>query len=1009
MRGKIGQDPVIIDVPYSASSDTGSMSSRSTEESPGPDTPPASISDNQDRRYVWKPEHDVEIPIAYDKTKSTKPTKQPSAVNVHDNDRGRRAMPRIDTDLARSKSTGGPSPTLERARSPYASGPQDRKPKGDRFSGEYLLSPEMMSPRPRLNGSQRANSYCSPKLENSAAPRQTDQHSDRSSQPVFPPVAPLGRHASASHFGTASYSSTRDLDPKADLARLRQPARPTLQNHRSQSYHTPLPVEVHNTGRPDPPRESPSQPCPPRMGKQKLPMDYTEKPPSTGRTRSRSRHHYGHSDESDNDSAKYRTTSSQLSPNTPSQLSSSYFDHGRQHERRDSSKRPDQRRSLTNSEMEAHPVNLQSLISGEGIHHVLNATALTAMLNKESLPGRRASPRPSPRPSPSASPIASPHSSPKASPISSPHASPPKSPPNERRTNPIAGLKKASPASRPSSPLSSHSSTLATDSNIGSHEIELGGRPRPVSRRTTPLPAPRVEESAPMLAPGIVVRSPSPARPARPARPAKSSSAEAADLQYPHGRAGSVATTDLPGHSSLRPTGFFGRPRSASSVDVRPQLSVNPVPFLQPSNSTPSPTSRPTPTSPGLASPSDRYKPAYLESTFYTTRSSSSHPDPSSVSTRSRSYAPTPPSPGQRSHSSVPMPESALPRAASSASMPVVPALPLKPLTSLPICPRPDPVASHNDWYTLHHNTAFAICPDCRHNVFGANFDRYLMPHPFSPNRKTKCDLNNPWIRLACLLQGPDVKLLSKLSDVTSKEDECPGDEDAPRDWYRLEDPASGKHISNFNACPQCVHSLELLFPSWRGEFYRSRHHDLKDRVCSLRSSSTRFGEYLDMIVESAQEAEKNRKQPNTAPVSSLAKKIASIRDCPRDSMESRKPWHIHSHVPEFTICPACYEDVVYPLVKGGFSIAKQVDREPQVFPNPEVEVCCHLYSKRMRKIFREACEDDDLEHLRHNALKRHMLQQDLFAVLAERESHPEDEEVDKRGRELLEMWRKKE
>ena len=1003
MRGKIGQDPMIMDVPYSNGSDAGSTDSRSSDESPGPETPPASVSDNQDRRYVWKPEHDVEIPIAYDRAKGPKPTKQPSAVDLRDNDRGRKAMPKLDTDLARSRSTGGAPPPLERARSPYASGPQDRKPKGDRFSGEYLLSPDVMSPRPRMAESQRAQSHCSPAIGKPATQRDVNQNRDRNPHPIRPPVAPLGRHASDSDPGIMKYATTRDSDPRVDTSRQRQPARPTLENQRTQSHHVPRPVEIHNTGKPDQVRDNPRQSVRPTMERHRSSVDYLEGPSSSGGTRPRSRHHHGHSDESDNDSARFRQTSSQLSPQTPSKYSNSYFDDGRHDERRASSKRPDQRRSLTTSETESHPVNLKSLVSGEGIHHVLNATALSAMLNQESMPARRASPRPSPRPSPGVSPMASPHASPYASPTTSPYASPPRTPPNERRTNPITGLKKDSPASRPS-PLSSHPSILATDPNLGPHETDHGGRPRLVSRRTTPLLAPRVDEPAPMLAPGISVRSPSPAY------HAKANTAQSGQFQHPHSRADSVAETELPQSSSLRP-GYSGRRRALSSADVRPQLTVNPASFVQPSDSALSPTTRPRPTSPGLPSPSERYKPGYLESGAPAVRSSSSHPDSSTAGTRSKSYAPTPPSPGQRSHSSVPMSGPSRPRAMSSSSRPVFPAPPPKP-ASLPICPRPDRVAGKNDWYTLHHNTAFAICPDCRENVFGANYERYLMPHTVPTQRKTQCDLNNPWIRLACLLHGPDINILGKLSEITSKEDECPRDEEEPREWYHLEDPASGKRISNFNACPQCVHSLELLFPSWRGEFYRSQssnHHELKERTCALRASSIRFGEYLDLVIESANEADRARKAPDSTRVAQLAKRIASIRDCPRDSMESRKAWHIHSHVPEFTICPACHEDVVYPLAKKGLSIAKQIDREPQMFPNPEVEVCCHLYSTRMRKILREACEDDDLEHLRHNALKRHMLQQDLFAVLAERESHPGDEEVDRRGRELLEMWRKKE
>ena len=61
-----------------------------------------------------------------------------------------------------------------------------------------------------------------------------------------------------------------------------------------------------------------------------------------------------------------------------------------------------------------------------------------------------------------------------------------------------------------------------------------------------------------------------------------------------------------------------------------------------------------------------------------------------------------------------------------------------------------------------------------------------------------------------------------------------------------------------------------------------------------------------------------------------------------------------------------------------------------------------------MRKVFKEACEDDDFEHLRYKAHRRHLLQQDLWDVLKEREKHPGDEEVKERGQALFEEWKSK-
>ncbi len=998
MRGKIGQDPMIIDVPYG--SDTRSMSS-SGDESSGPETPPSSSNEHRGSQYSWKPGRRTDVPVD-GKLNASRPSQQPSRADLNEFDnRGRKAMPKLDTDLAQSNPNAERPPQLERERSPYVSGPQDRKLKGDRFSGEHLLSPDIRSLRTVLSQSGRSHSH----YDHRAAEPQPKHTRD---SPMRPTPPPLGRHASANDPRTTKAANNQELVSSPDDPRRSQ--RPTMGSQRTQSHQTPQIVEVHDSGRPSHVHDNPRQSVRPSLEGRRSTIECPEKLPHTGRVRSKSKSHHGHSSEPDSEAARINGTPSQLSPQTPSKHPNGYFSEAKQDPRRPSSRRPDPRRSLTTADPDAPAVNLRSLVSGEGIHQILNATALNAALNKDPALARRASPRPSPRPSPGVSPLASPD----ASPTGSPYASPPRTPPNGHRANPVISLKRNSPASRPSSPLSSHSSTLGADPGTGPHSIDPSDRHRlpPLkSRHTTPLVSPPVDQPKENLAPGIVVRSPSPL----PAKHGKSFSPESGELHNTHSKAGSIAPRDSPSPSTLRPAGVSERRRSASSADVRPQLTVNPAPFLQPSELPSSPGSRSRGTSPGLMSRSDRYKPAYLDTSSPTVGSSSSRPEPNPPAQRSRSYAFSPISPGLRSHSALPAPlVSSRPRATSSAPAPVVIAQPLKPLPSLPICPRPKRVAGYNDWYTLQHNTAFAICPDCRENVFGANSERYLMPKSMSSSRKTQCDLNNPWIRLSCLLRGPDLNILGALSEVTSKEKECPEDYDEPRDWYRLEDPENNKHISNFNACPQCVHSLEVLFPSWRDVFYRSHsshthNHELKERQCSLRVSRLRLGDYLDMIVASAQEAEKSRRKPNTEPVAKLAKQLAAITECPKDRMLPQKSWHVHAHMPEFTICQECYEEVIYPLAKGGSTIAANFDKQPQKFPNPTVEACCQLYSQRMRKVFEEACDDDDWEHLRHTAMKRHMLQQDILGTLVESSQYPVDDEIKERLGKLLEEWKKKE
>lgn len=1019
MRGEIGQNPMIIDVAYSTSNDSGSNYYGDSDDSSEPETPPASDSDNPDRRYVWKPKPDIPIPQAYNTTKQAKSSLREQTAGGQNSNRGRNAMPKLDTGMYRSKSTGGPRPQLERARSPYASGPQDRNSKAQRFSGEYLLSPDVMNPRGHYADSPRSQSQYFSRPKESPISNMPVLGEDRPRQPVRPQCQRSHSHYVPGPKGKEE--SGRDNQP-THMPRV--PVRPTM-DRRSSALPYP--------SNPPPPTKKATQDwnsltesSRPSMGRRVTEMPYPVSLPPAHDAQPQSKRPSGPHNDSDSDRNSAGGKSDRDIRQRPPVLKATKVKDRRHHDRQSSSELPASRhrRSVPSSGTDGPPVNFSSLLSGAAIHQTL-----AAMLNGDHTAGRKASPRPSPGPSPGVSPSVSARGSAK----SSPYSSPPRTPPSERshhRVYPVTGLKKDSPSSRPTSPLSSRSSTwtMEQDQNVCESDQTKRSRPVPLrSRQTAPLPAPKVEEPEHLEppTPGIYVRSPSPAK------HAKSFSAEAGEPQS--SRPGMGLRPDLSEEAShvteLRPTGFSGRPRSASSTDVRPQLTVNPAPFVRESESPLSPHTRSRDRSPGFMSPADRYKPQTLEPASPAVRSRSSHPEAASSRPRprskSRSYVPespqavplthaTPVRPAalQRSRSSMPFSGSAeIKQQASTAKPTVLPSAPMQP-ESLPLCPRPHSVAGYDDWHTLSSNTAFTICPSCRDNVFGPTQAHHLEPRSVSSSKKILCDLNNPWIRLACLTRGPDISALSALSDVTSKERACPGDELAPRDWYRLEDPDSGKHISGVNACPHCVHSLKILFPHWRDVFYRARtsqHHELKERFCSLRSSATRFGDYLDMVVVSSHEAEKKRKSPNTKPFCDLAKQLAAIDDCPRDKMNPRKAWHIHPHLPEFTICQDCYEAVVYPLVKTGSPLAAKIDKKPQQFPNPDVKCCCNLYSPRMRKVFREACEDEDYEHLRHTVLKRHMLQQDLLETLGEKDAHPRDEEVTERLQDLVARWKEKE
>lgn len=159
-RGSLDQLPLIIDsdchsarppVPVLVErrgKDEEYRRSSCSSESSTPLTPD-SDENNHDRRYVYIPEKGIEIPLTYDEPRTPEHDQKPRLTNP-DRRRGRQGRPELETKSPERDSSR--EPQLERLPSPYAYTPKSSKPAGARFSGEYLLSPDAMSPGLRSTG-----------------------------------------------------------------------------------------------------------------------------------------------------------------------------------------------------------------------------------------------------------------------------------------------------------------------------------------------------------------------------------------------------------------------------------------------------------------------------------------------------------------------------------------------------------------------------------------------------------------------------------------------------------------------------------------------------------------------------------------------------------------------------------------------------------------------------------------------------------------------------------------
>ncbi|KAL9627350.1 MAG: hypothetical protein Q9204_006629, partial [Flavoplaca sp. TL-2023a] len=171
LRGALDQQPIILDTDLQSLPARPSLSARpsrekeikhrfnsrheastSSDESSGPETPVDSDSEdesrNRDRRYVFIPQEGVEIPLTYDEPRTPIHGKAPQHQARLKPERGRVPVPKLDTKLPRAKSTHDVPVRLERERSPYRSMPKHRETP---MQGEFLLSPEAMTPKPRYH------------------------------------------------------------------------------------------------------------------------------------------------------------------------------------------------------------------------------------------------------------------------------------------------------------------------------------------------------------------------------------------------------------------------------------------------------------------------------------------------------------------------------------------------------------------------------------------------------------------------------------------------------------------------------------------------------------------------------------------------------------------------------------------------------------------------------------------------------------------------------------------
>ena len=330
-------------------------------------------------------------------------------------------------------------------------------------------------------------------------------------------------------------------------------------------------------------------------------------------------------------------------------------------------------------------------------------------------------------------------------------------------------------------------------------------------------------------------------------------------------------------------------------------------------------------------------------------------------------------------------------------------------------CPRSIPAAGHQDWYTLKGLTHLDICPSCMNQIGHSRFHDFFVPSlPKPQNQKTRCAFANPWTRLAWAQmikkKHDSLEMLYQMTRPPPGSRPCTGRIVTDQTWHRIIDPDTGTYLPRFQICSSCARNVRILMPSHRDTFPASA--EPQERVCDFVTTSPRFVRFIDLLDSAAARAEEDpTRRPDPREFLAYARRKTAFRDCRRDR-PTLSTWHYIPSLPELSVCEDCYDEVVWPLARAHYPIARMFSTSMRLLPGDGPSRCreasCQLYSGRMRARFRDAVAKEDFGALKAIALRRFEAERrfkDRREELldAEKRGYNCDEEL----RKAVEEWRR--
>ncbi|KAK3350936.1 hypothetical protein B0H65DRAFT_422208 [Neurospora tetraspora] len=274
-------------------------------------------------------------------------------------------------------------------------------------------------------------------------------------------------------------------------------------------------------------------------------------------------------------------------------------------------------------------------------------------------------------------------------------------------------------------------------------------------------------------------------------------------------------------------------------------------------------------------------------------------------------------------------------------------------------------------FWTLRGAENFLICPHCHSELFAnSQFRHEFVATSLRPDQPVLCDFASSfWHRMAYLMtlkqRLPDLQLMRNVAAVLRRYPPCTGPYETVSIWHGMWDPYRREFVPNFDVCVGCAKMLEAVLPSLANTLHPSTREPFT-AYCQLhfRPGRKRFMDYWDLLETTSDYALSRQTAPDTIPdLASRLRRIARIRECPKEQPLTEEYWYIMRFLPKFTVCEECFREVVKPIRDARdhrSDIPWNFDPEPQLVPIGS----CQLYSERMREEFHEACRLNDIGYL---------------------------------------------